>query len=419
MNPHAAAGGAAGSHFDVEAVRADFPALHQEIHGHPLVYLDNAATTQKPRAVLEALTDYYENDNANVHRGVHTLSQRATDAYEGARARTSAFVGARQVEEIVFTRGTTEAINLVASSFVAPRLAPGDEVMISHLEHHSNIVPWQLICDATGARLVVIPVDDHGDIDLDFLTRNLGDQTRFLAVGHISNALGTVNPVREITALAHARGVPVLIDGAQAAPHLPIDVGHIGCDFYAFSGHKVFGPTGIGALYVRHERYREMRPYQGGGDMIKTVSFTGSTWNDPPHKFEAGTPNMAGAIGLAAAFDYLEELGRWRLASYELELFQYAVDRLAELPFVRRIGTAKDQAGAISFAVEGIHPHDVGTVLDHRGIAVRAGHHCAQPLMERFGVPATVRASFAFYNTASEIDRLVEGLHETVEMFRR
>lgn len=419
MNPHAAAGGAAGSHFDVEAVRADFPALHQEIHGHPLVYLDNAATTQKPRAVLEALTDYYENDNANVHRGVHTLSQRATDAYEGARARTSAFVGARQVEEIVFTRGTTEAINLVASSFVAPRLQPGDEVMISHLEHHSNIVPWQLICDATGARLVVIPVDDHGDIDLDFLTRNLGDQTRFLAVGHISNALGTVNPVREITALAHARGVPVLIDGAQAAPHLPIDVGQIGCDFYAFSGHKVFGPTGIGALYVRHERYREMRPYQGGGDMIKSVSFTGSTWNDPPHKFEAGTPNMAGAIGLAAAFDYLEELGRWRLASYELELFQYAVDRLAELPFVRRIGTAKDQAGAISFAVEGIHPHDVGTVLDHRGIAVRAGHHCAQPLMERFGVPATVRASFAFYNTASEIDRLVEGLHETVEMFGR
>lgn len=405
--------------FDVDALRADFPVLDQEIHGHRLVYLDNAATTQKPRAVIEAIANYYEHDNANVHRGVHTLSQRATDAYEGARDRTSRFIGARQVEEIVFTRGTTEAINLVAWSFVAPRLAPGDEIVISHLEHHSNIVPWQLVCAARGARLVVIPVDDHGDIDLDFLAQNLGDKVRFLAVNHISNALGTVNPVREITALAHAREIPVLIDGAQAMPHLPIDVQQIGCDFYAFSGHKVFGPTGIGALYVRHQRYAEMRPWQGGGDMIKSVTFAGSVWNDPPHQFEAGTPNMAGAIGLAAAFDYLEGIGRWRLASYELELFQYAVDRLAELPFVRRIGTAKDQAGAISFEVQGVHPHDVGTVLDHQGIAVRAGHHCAQPLMERFGVPATVRASFAFYNTAAEVDRLIFGLHQTAEMFRR
>lgn len=405
--------------FDVEKLRGDFPALDQQVHGHKLVYLDNAATTQKPRAVLDAIAHYYENDNANVHRGVHTLSQRATDAFEMARDHTSRFVGARKVEEIVFTRGTTEAINLVAWSFVAPRLAPGDEVMISHLEHHSNIVPWQLVCTERGARLVVAPVDDHGDIELDFIAQHLGDKTRFLAVNHISNALGTVNPVREITALAHARGVPVLIDGAQAAPHLPIDVQQIGCDFYAFSGHKVFGPTGIGALYVKNERYAEMRPYQGGGDMIKTVSFAGSVWNDPPHKFEAGTPDIAGAIGLCAALDYLEKIGRWRLASYELELFQYAADRLAELPFVRRIGQAKDQAGAISFAVEGIHPHDVGTVLDHRGIAVRAGHHCAQPVMERFGVPATVRASFAFYNTAVEVDRLIFGLHEVAEMFRR
>lgn len=408
-----------GELFDIERVRADFPILDQEIHGHPLVYLDNAATTQKPRAVIEAIAHYYEHDNANVHRGVHTLSQRATDAYEGARARTSLFLGARQVEEIVFTRGTTEAINLVAWSFVAPRLHQGDEVMISHLEHHSNIVPWQLVCAERGARLVVVPVDDRGDIDLDFLTQHLGDRTRFLSVGHVSNALGTVNPVREITALAHDRGVPVLIDGAQAAPHLPIDVDHIGCDFYAFSGHKVFGPTGIGALYVRHERYAEMRPYQGGGDMIKSVSFSGSVWNDPPHQFEAGTPNMAGAIGLAAALDYLDGLGRWRVASYEQELFQYASDRLAELPFVRRIGHAKEQTGAISFMVEGVHPHDVGTVLDHLGIAIRAGHHCAQPLMERFGVPATARASFAFYNKVAEIDRLIGGLEEAAEMFKR
>lgn len=411
--------GSVGVPFDVDALRRDFPALHQEIHGHQLVYLDNAATTQKPRAVLDAIADYYENDNANVHRGVHTLSQRATDAYEAARDRTSRFVGARQVEEIVFTRGTTEAINLVASSFVAPRLAPGDEVMISHLEHHSNIVPWQLVCAERGARLVVAPVDDQGDIDLDFVAQHLGERTRFLSVGHISNALGTVNPVREITALAHAREIPVMIDGAQAAPHLPIDVQQIGCDFYAFSGHKVFGPTGIGALYVKHERYAEMRPYQGGGDMIKSVSFAGSVWNDPPHKFEAGTPDIAGAIGLAAALEYLEAIGRWRVASYEHELFAYAAERLGNLDFVRRIGRAKEQAGAISFAVEGVHPHDVGTVLDHQGIAVRAGHHCAQPLMERFGVPATARASFAFYNTAAEVDRLVAGLHQVAEMFRR
>lgn len=405
--------------FDVELLRRDFPALDQEIHGHRLVYLDNAATTQKPRAVLDAISRYYENDNANVHRGVHTLSQRATDAYEGARDRTSRFIGARQVEEIVFTRGTTEAINLVAWSFVAPRLEKGDEVMISHLEHHSNIVPWQLVCAERGARLVVVPVDENGDIDLDFLAQHLGDKTRIVAVNHISNALGTVNPVREITALAHAKAVPVLIDGAQAAPHLPIDVQQIGCDFYAFSGHKVFGPTGIGALYVSHERYAEMRPYQGGGDMIKSVSFEGSVWNDPPHKFEAGTPDIAGAIGLAAALEYLEQIGRRQVEAYEHGLFAYAAEQLGALPFVRRIGTAKEQAGALSFAVEGIHPHDVGTVLDHQGIAVRAGHHCAQPLMERFGVPATVRASFAFYNTAAEVDKLIFGLHQTADMFRR
>ncbi len=405
--------------FDVQALRRDFPALDQEIHGHPLVYLDNAATTQKPRAVLEAIARFYENDNANVHRGVHTLSQRATDAYEGARDRISRFVGARQVEEIVFTRGTTEAINLVAWSFVAPRLEPGDEVLVSHLEHHSNIVPWQLVCAERGASLVVIPVGEDGDLDLDFLARKLGDRTRILAVGHVSNALGTVNPVREITALAHAKAVPVLIDGAQAAPHLPLDVQQLGCDFYAFSGHKVFGPTGIGALYVSHERYAEMRPYQGGGDMIKSVSFAGAVWNDPPHKFEAGTPDIAGAIGLAAALDYLDGIGRRRIESYEHELFAYAVAQLEALPFVRRIGRPREQEGALSFTVDGIHPHDVGTVLDHQGIAVRAGHHCAQPVMERFGVPATVRASFAFYNTAVEVDKLIFGLHQTAEMFRR
>jgi cysteine desulfurase/selenocysteine lyase len=366
---------------DVERVRADFPILHQEVHGKPLVYLDNAATTHKPRAVIEALVRFYERDSANIHRGLHELSRRSTDAYEGARARLASFLGAAAPEEIVFVRGATEGINLVAQSFLRGRLGHGDEIVISHLEHHANIVPWQLLARETGAKLRVAPVNDAGEIRLDEMARMIGPRTRLVSVGHVSNALGTVNPVREIVAMAQERGVPVLLDGAQAVSRMPVDVRELGCDFYVLSGHKLYGPTGIGVLWGRRELLEAMPPYQGGGDMIVHVSFEGTTFAAAPTRFEAGTPNIAGAVGLAAAVDWLEALGREAVGAHEDALLREATRRLAEIPEVRLIGTARERAGAVSFVLEDIHPHDVGTFLDREGIAIRAGHHCAQPIM--------------------------------------
>jgi cysteine desulfurase/selenocysteine lyase len=408
---------AAGHALDVERIRADFPALHQEAHGRPLVYLDNAATTQKPRQVIEAVTGFYERDCANVHRGVHTLSQRATVAYEQARTTIKAHLGADDSREIVFTRGTTEAINLVASSFVRPRLEPGDEILITGMEHHSNIVPWQLLCEERGAVLKVVEITDSGELELDRYEEALSDRTRLVGVVHVSNALGTVNPVRQMIEMAHERGVPVLVDGAQAVPHGRVDVRDLDCDFYAFSGHKVYGPSGIGALYGKREHLLEMVPYQGGGDMILSVTWAKTTFAEPPHRFEAGTPNIEGAIGLAAALDYLDGLDLEAVAAHEAELLAAATDAVLAVPGTRLIGAAEHRAGALSFVMEGIHPHDIGTILDSEGVAVRAGHHCAQPVMQRFGVSATVRASFGIYNTADEVDRLVAGLHRVREVF--
>jgi cysteine desulfurase/selenocysteine lyase len=396
--------------FNVERLRADFPILAQRIHGKPLAYLDNGASSQRPRAVLEAERHYAEEMHANVHRGVHTLSQRATDAYEGARERVRRFLNARSSREIIFTRGTTEAINLVAQSFARPRLGPGDEILITWLEHHSNIVPWQMVTAATGARLVVAPIDRRGQLELDAFRALLSDRTRLVATAHVSNALGTVLPVREIIALAHARGVPVLLDGAQAVPHFAIDVQALDADFYAFSGHKLYGPTGIGVLYGREALLASMPPWQGGGDMILSVSFEGTTYNQLPFKFEAGTPNMSGAVGLAAAIDYVDSVGIGRIAVWERELLEHATARLAAIEGVTIIGTARDKASLVSFVVDGVHPHDLGTILDQDGIAIRTGHHCAMPVMTFFGVPATARASFAFYNTREEIDRLADAV---------
>jgi cysteine desulfurase/selenocysteine lyase len=367
--------------------------------------------------MLEAVARAYAYDYSNVHRGVHTLSQRATAAYEGARETLARFLGAAEAAEIVFVRGTTEGLNLVAQSFARPRLAPGDEVLVSHMEHHSNIVPWQLVCEATGARLKVAPISDAGELDLDAFARLLGERTRIVALVHVSNALGTIVPVAEVVRLAHARGVPVVLDGAQAAPHLPLDVRELGCDFYTVSGHKLFGPTGIGVLYGRRELLEAMAPYQGGGEMISSVTFAKSEYKEPPHRFEAGTPNIVGAIGLGAVVDYLEAIGMERIAAYEGELLAYGRERLAAVPGLRLIGTARHKAALFSFVIEGVHAHDVGTILDQQGIAVRAGHHCAQPAMERFGIAATARASLAFYNTREEIDRLVDGLAEVREIF--
>jgi len=403
--------------FDVQRIRADFPVLDQSVNGHPLAYLDNAATAQKPRAVIDAVRHYYEHDNANVHRGVHRLSMRATDAYEGARVAVQKFIGAARSEEIVFTRGTTEAINLVAQSFVRPRLEAGDEILISHIEHHANIVPWQMLCEQTGAVLKVIPINDVGEIDLDAFDKLLGPKTRLFAIVHVSNALGTITPLREMAHRARERGVPVVVDGAQAVPHMAVNVRELDCDFYAISGHKMFGPTGIGALYGRHELLEAMPPYQGGGEMIKSVTFEKTIYNDVPNKFEAGTPNIAGGVGVGAAVAYLNEVGLDRIAAYEQALLEYATKALSEIPEVRLIGTAKDKASVLSFVVEGVHPHDVGTILDQEGIAVRTGHHCAQPVMQRFRVPATARASFAFYNTFEEADRLVAGVKRVLEVF--
>jgi cysteine desulfurase/selenocysteine lyase len=402
--------------YDLDRVRAEFPALHVTVHGKPLVYLDNAATTQKPRAVLDALRHYYEQDNANVHRGVHLLSLRATEAYEGAREKVRRFIGARDARECIFVRGTTEGINLVAQTWGRARLAAGDEIVITGLEHHSNIVPWQLLCEQTGARLVVVPIDDDGAVRLEAFEAALSPRTRLAAFAHLSNALGTILPVAEMTRAAKARGATVLIDGAQAVAHLPVNVQGLGADFYAFSAHKLYGPTGIGVLWGRGELLAELPPWQGGGDMIKRVTFEKTTYADPPARFEAGTPDISGAVGLGAAVDYVDALGRGAIAAHEASLLEHAAAALARVPGLRAIGTAAARAGAVSFVLEGIHPHDIGTILDREGIAVRTGHHCAQPVMDRFGVPATTRASFGLYNTHAEVDALVAGLGKVREL---
>ncbi len=403
--------------YDVEALRALFPALHQEVAGHPLVYLDNAATTQKPRAVIDALEGFYLRDCANIHRGVHALSVRATDAFEGARRKLQRFIGAASPRELVFVRGTTEAINLVAQSFARPRLQAGDEVLLTHMEHHANIVPWQLVCGQTGAKLRVAPIDDRGVLDIGAFEKLCSGRTKIVAIGHVSNALGTINPVEEIVRIAHAAGATVVVDGAQAAPHLAIDVRALGADFYAISGHKMYGPTGIGVLWGREALLEEMPPYQGGGEMIRSVRFEETLYNELPHKFEAGTPHIAGAIGMGAAADFLTGVGLARIARHEERLLARASSALAAVPGVRLIGTAPHKAAVVSFVMEGIHPHDIGTVLDQEGIAVRTGNHCAQPAVERFGVPATVRASFALYSDEREVDLLAAALHKVKEVF--
>ena len=414
MNMRANTRPAAG--FDVEAIRRDFPILHQQINGYPLAYLDSAASTQRPLQVIEAIRHYYSHDHANVHRGVHTLSHRATDIYEGARETIRRFINARSTREIVFTRGTTEAINLVAATF-GQRLSAGDEILISEMEHHSNIVPWQMLCERSGTFLRVAPINERGELLLDELEKLMGQRTRLVAITHVSNALGSVNPVRQIVASAHARGIPVLVDGAQAIAHQSTDVQSLDCDFYAFSGHKMCGPTGIGVLYGREALLETLPPWQGGGDMILTVSFSGTTYNDLPYRLEAGTPHIAGAAGLAAAIDYLQQIGMENIASHEGELLAYASNALSELPGLQLIGTAEHKTGVASFNIDGIHPHDIGTVLDQHGVAIRAGHHCAMPVMERYGIPGTARASLAFYNTRTEIDQMIEALRLAIRMF--
>ena len=403
--------------FDVEKVREDFPVLKQKIHGKPLVYLDNAATSQKPKAVIEAITRFYEVDCANIHRGVHELSQRSTAKYEETRAKVKRFLNAKSKTEIIFVRGTTEGINLVTQTWGRTNLREGDEVIIAGLEHHSNIVPWQMLCDEKGGRLRVIPINERGELIMEEYEKLLSPRTRIVAIGHVSNALGTINPVGEIIRLAHEAGALALVDGAQAVPHMKVDVQALDADFYAFSGHKVYGPTGIGVLYGKAKLLNVMPPYQGGGDMIRTVTFEKTTYNDLPYKFEAGTPDIAGGIGLGAALDYVMHLGMDRIAAYEHELLVYGTEALQQIPGLRILGTAREKAAVLSFVIEGIHPHDIGTVLDRQGIAVRTGHHCAQPVMDSFQVPATTRASLAFYNTTSEIDALVAGLHKVKEVF--
>ena len=403
--------------FDVDKIRADFPVLNQIINGKPLVYLDNAATSQKPQSVIDTLVNYYSTENANVHRGVHTLSQRATDDYEEARDKVKRFINAEKDEEIIFVRGTTEAINLISQTYGRSCMSEGDEIIISSMEHHSNIVPWQILCQEKGAILRVIPVNDLGELLLDEYERLFTDQTKLVSIVHQSNALGTINPAKEIVDIAHGHGVPVLLDGAQAIAHLEVDVRALGCDFYAFSGHKLYGPTGIGVLYGKESLLEEMPPYQAGGEMIKSVTFDETLYNVLPNKFEAGTPNIAGAIGLGAAIDYVVTLGIGQIAAYESELLQYGTGRLSSIEGLKIIGTADKKGSVISFVMEGVHPHDIGTILDAEGIAIRTGHHCAQPLMDRFNVPATARASFAFYNTKEEIDVLVKGIDRVIEVF--
>ena len=403
---------------DVSKIRADFPILKQKVHGKPLVYLDNGATSQKPQIVIDALNRYYSTENSNIHRGVHFLSERATAAYEVARQKIKSFVNARSEQEIIFVRGTTEAINLVAQSYGRTFLKKGDEIIVSAMEHHSNIVPWQMLCEQIGARLRVIPINHDGELVLDEYRRLLGEKTKLVSVTHVSNALGTIVPVKDIVRLAHERNVPVLLDGAQAVPHLKVDVQELACDFYAFSGHKLFGPTGVGVLYGRSELLDAMPPYQGGGDMISLVTFEKTHYNVLPYKFEAGTPHIAGGIGLGAAIDYLAGLDWERVAAHEHALLAYATSALSSIEGLRIIGSAREKVGVISFVFDHVHAHDVGTILDQEGVAVRAGHHCAMPVMQRFGVPATTRASFALYNTREEIDVLVRGIHRALKVFK-
>ena len=408
-----------GPGVDVETVRTEFPVLHQMVNGKPLVYLDNASTSQKPQAVIDTLVQYYTMDNSNVHRGVHTLSQRATDHYEEARAKVRRFINAEADEEIIYVRGTTEGINLVAQTFGRQNVGEGDEIIVTAMEHHSNIVPWQILCQERGAHLKVIPITDSGELVMEEYERLLGPRTKLVSIVHQSNALGTVNPAKQITDMAHGLGVPVLVDGAQSAPHMTVDVQDLGCDFFVFSGHKLYGPTGIGVLYGRADLLNAMPPYQGGGEMIKSVTFEKTIYNDLPHKFEAGTPDIAGAIGLGTAIDYISNLGMGNIYNYERELLEYGTQRLSAIEGLQIIGTAREKAGVLSFVMEGIHPHDIGTILDTEGIAVRTGHHCAQPVMDRYEIPATARASLALYNTREEIDALVKGIDRTIEVFGR
>jgi cysteine desulfurase/selenocysteine lyase len=414
---HSAIPAASVAVYDVEKVRHDFPILQQQVHGHPLVYLDNAATSQKPRAVIQAISSYYELGNANIHRGVHYLSEHATSEHEAARRTVQQFINAADKREIIFVRSATEGINLVAQSYGRVHVAAGDEVLITAMEHHSNIVPWQILCDEKRANLRVLPINDRGELRMEELPKLLTPKTKVFALAHVSNALGTINPLKQIIEIAHSHGVPVVVDGAQAAPHLKIDVQDLDVDFYVFSGHKVYGPTGIGVLYGKFDLLNAMPPYQGGGDMIRSVTFEKTLYNDLPYKFEAGTPDIAGAIGLGAALNYVEQLGLDNIAAHEHDLLVYGTEVLTSIPGVRIIGTAAQKAAVISFIIEGIHPHDIGTILDREGIAVRTGHHCAQPVMQRFHVPATARASLALYNTRQEIDRLVEGIEKVKEVF--
>ena len=402
---------------DIERIRKDFPILGREVYGKPLVYLDNAATTQKPQCVIECISDAYRNVNANVHRGIHFLSQEATDMMEAARENVRSFIGAGSTEEIIFTRGTTESINLLASSFAAAFLKEGDEVLISGMEHHSNIVPWQIQAQRYGFKLKVIPVTDLGELDMDAFDKLLGPNTKLVSITHVSNVLGTVNPVSGIISKAHSYAIPVAIDGAQSVPHTCVNVQELGADFYAFSGHKIYGPTGIGILYGRKEYLEKMPPYQGGGEMIKKVTFQGTTYNELPYKFEAGTPDYVGSIALGTALDYVRGIGMESIAAYESELCSYALDRLGQIPGIRFIGNSTNRSSVVSFLVGKIHPSDMGTLLDRLGIAVRTGHHCAEPLMDRFGIPGTVRASFAFYNTKAEVDLLMAGVERVMQMF--
>ena len=403
--------------YDVEAIRRDFPILHQKVYGHELVYLDNAATSQKPRSVIDAISRYYENGNANIHRGVHYLSEHATEEHEAARRTVQAFLNAADKREIIFVRSATEAINLVAQSYGRKHVKAGDEIVISAMEHHSNIVPWQMLCEEKEATLKVVPINDRGELILEELPKLLTAKTKIVAVTHVSNALGTINPLRKIIEIAHAHNVPVVVDGAQAVPHLKVDVQALDADFYVFSGHKVYGPTGIGVLYGKRALLEAMPPYQGGGDMIRSVTFEKTLYNDLPYKFEAGTPNIGGAIGLGVAIDYITQLGIDNVAAHEHELLVYGTEALLAIPGIRLIGTAKEKAAVISFLIDGIHPHDIGTILDREGIAIRTGHHCAQPVMQRYKIPATARASFALYNTRAEIDALVQGIQKVKEVF--
>lgn len=403
--------------FDVEKIREDFPILKSSVRGKPLVYFDNAATTQKPSVVIERIKKYYEQENSNVHRGVHYLSELATREYEEARETVRNFINAESTEEIIFTRGTTEAINLVANSFGKTFINEGDEIVVSEMEHHSNIVPWQILCEERGAKLRVIPFDDNGELILDEFEKVLNEKTKLISIVHISNSLGTINPIKQIIEMAHSLAIPILIDGAQSIMHSKIDVQELGCDFFVFSGHKIYGPTGIGVLYGKKDYLEQMVPYQGGGDMIKSVRFEKTIYNDLPYKFEAGTPNIAGAIGLKAAIDYLQKIGIEQIASYENELLSYATEKLSTIPQLHIVGNAKEKGPIISFVLENIHPHDIGTILDFEGIAVRTGHHCTQPVMEHFKIPATTRASFSFYNKKEEIDILFNGIQKVIKVF--